>query len=83
MGGMGVDSSGATEAESSNDTGPLLIINELLCFVQYHMHRSPRDNIAEVIYRFYDVEEIIKAKDALAVNYQGQFTYELKNRHQA
>ena len=44
------------------------------------MHRSPRDNIAEVIYRFYDVEEIIKAKDALAVNYQGQFTYELKNR---
>ena len=44
------------------------------------MHRSPSENIADVITRFHSEDEIIKAKDVLSTNYQGRFIYEMKNR---
>ena len=72
------DAAGVTGATSGNKKPP--IVNELLCYVQFYMHRSPKDNIAEVINRFYSDEEVITAKDILDDNYQGCFTHELKNR---
>ena len=50
VGGVGGDE-GNIVAGSSNNTGPLLI-NELLCYVQYHIGRTTRDNIHEVLNRF-------------------------------
>ena len=47
-----------SEGSSSpgNSITPLIIINELLCYVQYHMKRTPKENILDVLNSFYGEE---------------------------
>ena len=56
---------------SSSNVSP--IVNELLCYVQFHMRQTAKDNIAEVIKRFYSEEEVLVARDVLLKAYDGQF----------
>ena len=73
------DSSSDLVTETAAAEAPI-INNELLCYAQFHSHRTAIENIANVIKRFYNEGEIIKAKDTLATAYKGKFTYELRNR---
>ena len=46
-----------------------VIMNELLCFVQFHMKRSVITNIVEVISRYYSWDEISFARELLINHY--------------
>ncbi len=51
----------------SIDTGPItgddnLVINELLCFVQGHLGRTTKTNIAECVGRYFSLEAVTVAK---------------------
>ena len=70
--------SGASEG-SANYTAPL-INNELINYVQFHMRQTAKDNIADVLKRFYCDEEVSIARDELIKAYDGQFVYKMKNR---
>ena len=56
------------------------IINELLCYVQFHMRQTAKELIAEVIKRFYSDVEVMEARDVLQKAYDGQFVYKMKTR---
>ena len=66
------------DTENSNNEN--LIINELLCYAQFHLHQAPRENIEQVITRHFSQVEILKAKNTLAKNYKDCFSYELKDK---
>ena len=59
---------------------PPLVLNELLCYVQYHIKRTVNDNIVEVIARHFSLEEIANAKDILKGNYSSVIGHILKER---
>ena len=50
------DESDETSSEGENEINMHLVANELLCYVQFYMHQSPKDNIAEVVNRFFSEE---------------------------
>lgn len=54
------------------------VLNELLCFVQFHIHRSTRNNIAEVVLRHFSEPEINGAKDMLVYKYAELIDYKIK-----
>ena len=47
---------GELNTQPADDGNTQLINNELLCYVQFYMHRSPSDNIIDVIKRFFSEE---------------------------
>ena len=52
-----------------NPNGEQLTISELLCYATFNMKRSTTEQLVKVIYRFYDIEEIIVAKKLLYQKY--------------
>ena len=78
MAGVGVPPSAAAAAGSGSDKP--CMENALLCYTQYHMHRTAKENIADVLCKFFCEEEVITAKEMLKTFYKGRFTYEMKDR---
>ena len=50
------NTSSSGRAEPGSHKPPIAIINELLCYTQYHMNRTAKENIGEVLNRFYGDE---------------------------
>ena len=67
-------------AEPGSNKPPIAIINELLCYTQYHMNRTAKVNIGEVLKRFYGDEEVLLARDVLITHYSESFEYDMKER---
>lgn len=65
---------------SDGEGNPKLILNELLCYMQYHMKRTTHVNITEVIASHFSLEEVIQARDILIGNYDDKIGHLLKNR---
>ena len=57
------------------------VINEMLCYIQFHIKRTPMDNIGEVLKRFYSEEEVTIARDVLIEHYSEIYDYDMKDRH--
>ena len=51
--------------EGNTSNGEPVVISELLCYATFNMKRSTTEQIVKVIYRFYDIDEIIDAKKVL------------------
>lgn len=73
--------------KGSNETGTFdshsdgaYVLNELLCFVQFHIHRTTRNNIAEVVLRHFSEPEIIVAKDILVNKYDELISHKIMKR---
>ena len=66
--------------ESGSNKLPTAIISELLCYTQYHINRTAKENIGEVLKRFYGDEEVFTARDVLISHYNASFEYEMKER---
>lgn len=56
------------------------VINELLCYVQFHVQRSTKENIAACVGRFYSLERVVEARDLLSRMYDSKLSTKLKNR---
>ena len=59
------NTSSSSVGESGSNKPPIAIINELLCYTQYHMHRTAKENIGVVLKRFYGDEEVFKAREVI------------------
>lgn len=71
--------SSETELSGSHSDGEY-VLNELLCFVQFHIHRSTRNNIAEVVLRHFSEPEITVAKEILVYKYDELISHKIKKR---
>ena len=78
MAGLTSDSEETVRPDGSASSS--VILNELLCYVQYHIKRTANDNIAEVLARHFSLEEITSAKDLLKDNYGHVVGHILKER---
>ena len=59
--------------------GPFVIISEPLYYMSHHLHRSAKDNIADVVCKFYSQEEISDAKQKISL-YDDVLQVKLKAR---
>ena len=57
------DVSSARKRHSVIKDGQFIIISEPLYFMYYHLHRSTKENISDVVCKFYSQEEITDAKN--------------------
>lgn len=69
-----------TASNDTTKTGDKLTINELLCFVQAHMGRTTKENIAQCVGRFFSLDSVIEAKDVMSGLYDDCLSTKLKNR---
>ena len=51
--------------EGNTSNGEPVVISDLFCYATFNMKRSSTEQIVKVIYRFYDIDEIIDAKKVL------------------
>ena len=57
-----------------------LIHNELLCYVQFHMRRCPKQKIVDVVGRCFSVDVIMQARDVLNNTFGDKLSAKLKQR---
>ena len=57
--------------DECSSTKAEIVINEVLSYIQYYIHKSTRENIRNVLIRFFNAETIINAKTLLWEKCQG------------
>ena len=69
------------DASAQVDSGKEpIVINSLLCFIQYHLKRTVKTNIIECVSRHFSLDDAIVARDVLNDTYGDRLGFKMKLR---
>ena len=63
------DATGISESQTHKET---VVVNELLCYAEQYVHSCTKEQIVRSIQNYYDIEEVVSAKELLHVIYKDE-----------